>query len=430
LHDFHYPGAPVQTGMRTRFALLSTALAGAVLAAAACGSSGGDNTFGGGGAGGSAAGGIGGGPIGPGAGGSILGGGGGISGTGASTGSGASTGTGGGFDECAAVAEEAEGQHLDMYVLLDHTGSMGNDCPLNLATPPPANGSKWCFATNALGRYFTSAQAMGHRAALQFLAVQGFACAGGPGNAEASPVVAMTLLPVAAASPMITTLDAADAAGGFGTPIEAGLRGIATFTAGNVTPGRTMIGILITDGDPNGCDGNITNLAAVADAHFKATGIRTFIIGMTGATLTNLEPIAVAGGAAAHTDFCGNGVASCHYWSVGNGDPSAFVASLQAIAGQAVLPCQYTIPPPPAGTEFDPGLVNVSFTDAAGAESKLFHVASEAACDGAMGGWFYDAMPPTAVRLCKASCDVVTAAGAGSKVHVAFGCQTMEPPVR
>jgi hypothetical protein len=370
-----------------------------------------------------------------GSGGSISGSGGGIIGqsdgsilTGGSTGSG---GGDGGFQECVGVSKEAEGQKLDMYVILDHTGSMGADCPLNLQAPPSVN-SKWCYATNALGRYFTSPQAAGHRAALQFLAVQGFTCNGGPTNAEATPVVPMTLLPVAANGQLITTLDTANATGGLGTPIEAGLRGITTFTAGNVTAGRTMIGILITDGDPNGCDGNVQNLATIPQQHLMATGIRTFIIGMTGATLTNLEPIATAGGAMPHTDFCGNGVASCHYWSVGNGDPAAFVSSLQAIAGQAVIPCQYAIPAPPAGQTLDPGLVNVSFTNAQGMDSQLFHVASQAMCDPVKGGWYYDnPNAPTSVSLCKATCDTVTAAGTGSNVHVSFGCATIvTPPVK
>jgi hypothetical protein len=392
-----------------------------------CGSSGGDGSLFNGGSGGNPIGSGGAGPIGGnagsfGSGGSVIGQGDGSVATGGSTGSGDS-----GFQECVGVGKEAEGQKLDMYVMLDHTNSMGMDCPLDLQNPPSVQ-SKWCFATNALGRYFASAQAAGHRAALQFLAVEGYACAGGATNPEATPAVPMTLLPVDAASMMLATLERDTPAGGLGTPIETGLRGLATFTAGNVTPGRTMIGVLITDGDPNRCDQNITNLAAIPAAHLMATGIRTFVIGMTGATLTNLEPIAAGGGAMPHTDFCG-GAASCHYWSVGDGDPAAFVSSLQAIAGQAVIPCQYTIPPPPTGQTLDPGLVNVSFKDANGADSALFHVASEAMCDATRGGWYYDSPnAPTAVKLCKASCDAVTAAGSGSAVHVSFGCATVDIP--
>src|SRR5205085_10691110 len=42
--------------------------------------------------------------------------------------------------------------------------------------------------------------------------------------------------------------------GGFGTPIEAAIRGLTRYTAAHRRPGKVTIGILITDGDPNGCN--------------------------------------------------------------------------------------------------------------------------------------------------------------------------------
>ena len=103
-----------------------------------------------------------------------------------------------------------------------------------------------------------------------------YVCTGGPNNDESKPVVDLTALPAAATNLLITTLDTAGPTGGLGTRIEAALHGIADFTAANKSDGRTMIGVLITDGDPNGCDNNVDNLATILSTHLMATGIKTF----------------------------------------------------------------------------------------------------------------------------------------------------------
>jgi hypothetical protein len=337
------------------------------------------------------------------------------------------------FDACAGELHRAEGQALDIYIILDHTGSMGNDCPLDLSGAPPPDTSKWCYATHALARYFMSDSATGHRAALQFMSLEDGVCTGGLDNGEAHARVELTWLPVSATDALITTLDTDDPVGGLGTQIEAALHGIATYTSNNITPGRTMIGILITDGDPNGCDENIDNLAGIIADHLAATGIRTFIIGMTGATLDNLETMAAAGGAPAHgPDFCGPGVDSCHYWSVGDGDPQAFVDALQQIQAAAILPCVYSIPDAPPGEQLDPGLVNMTFADPTGAQQIIYGVESADQCRPDTGGWYYEPAPPatpSSIRLCPASCDLVTTAGTGSNVNIAYGCSTQYGPI-
>lgn len=344
---------------------------------------------------------------------------------GPSGGNGTAVGTNGvNFSECAGDTRQAEGVQLDMYVMFDHTGSMGNDCPLNLEQAPPGNSSKWCFATHALAQYFTSLSASGHRAALQFLAQPDYSCNADPDNSEATPAVGLTVLPVTNGDALVQALDEDDPVGGLGTPIAAGLHGIATFTAGARSEGRAMIGVLITDGDPNECTTDTDDLAQIAGDHFEATGIRTFVIGMTGATLTNLEPIAEAGGAPEHTDYC-DGPGSCHYWSVGDGDPETFVSALQAIQAAAVLPCEYQIPAAPAGQTFQSALVNVTFTEN-DVERVFPGVASEGACTTDGGGWYYDnAADPSSIRLCPSSCEAVTAAGLGADVHIAYGCDTV-----
>ncbi|HVU04482.1 MAG TPA: vWA domain-containing protein [Polyangiaceae bacterium] len=347
----------------------------------------------------------------------------------------------GGFQQCAGTESGVEAIQLDMYVIQDHTASMGQngtganvntgpgapDCPIDLSQPPQV-ADKWCFATNALASYFTSQASKGNRAALQFMTSENDVCTGGPDNSEATPVVPLTLLPVQVTDPLVAALEADTPAGGLGTHIESALHGIADFTADNVTPGRVMIGVLITDGDPNGCSGDIPTLAKILSDHLTATGIKTYIIGMTGATPANLEQLAVAGGGFEHgPDFCA-GEPTCHYWSVGGGDGSAIAEALKQIQLSTVIPCEYKLPPPPENKQFDPALVNLVYSTSATESTQITGVASENACDATTGGWYYDdPAAPKTIRLCKATCDTVTGAGAGAKLDVSYGCKTNAP---
>lgn len=330
-------------------------------------------------------------------------------------------GSGPGFAACAETVAQAEARAADLFVMLDHTGSMGNDCPLNLDGEPPGN-SKWCYATHAFAEYFTSTQAIGNRVALQFMSGPDFVCNGGPNNGAARAAVELTDLPVANDHALITALDENGPTGGMGTQIEAALRGIATYTAANQTPGRTMVGVLATDGDPNGCEENVGELAEIIEDHLADTGIRTFVIGMTGASLNNLERMASVGGAPEHgPEHCG-GQDDCHFWSVGDGDPVAFVNALEQIEAAAVVPCSYGIPDPPPGVMLDRDLVNVLFTGPSGTEFVIGRVDD---CS-ASGGWVYDnADSPGLLTLCGATCEAVTAEGIGASLSIAYGCQSV-----
>ena len=257
-------------------------------------------------------------------------------------------------------------------------------------------------------------------------------CTGGPNNGEASPLIDMTELPVTQDHALVQAISDETFAGGLGTQIEAALHGIATYTSGNVTPGRTMIGILMTDGDPNGCEDDENALATIVADHFAATNIKTFFIGMDGANLDRLETYAAPGGAQPHTDFCGNGPSPCHYWDVGNGDPAAILSALQAIAGQGVVPCVYAIPTTTStGEAINFGLVNVQYRQSDGTPSTVGQVPAEADC-GASGGWYYNTDPARpgrrAIHLCPATCELAKTAGTAAGVNVVFGCSTTTVP--
>jgi len=299
-----------------------TALSVTVAVAVACGSSDDDSKFDGASSGASS-----------GASGSSSGGFGSSSG-GASgaTSSGASSGSSGG--NCFAP--------VDMYIMFDKSGSMGD--PAGNGSPGDCNigdtvNSKWCHAINALSGYLNSAAAKDQGAALQFFSGpdKPDCDTGSPYDKPATPATSYTTLPSNAFDSVLN----AKTPGG-GTPMEAALRGLTKFTAANRRGGRVTIGIFVTDGDPQGCDEDLGHLSDILQAHYAATTIRTYVIGMNGATFSNLEQIAKGGNAPTHdatvgslTNACGDVTAPCRFWNVGDGDPAGFIQALAAIQQSA-----------------------------------------------------------------------------------------------
>lgn len=214
----------------------------------------------------------------------------------------------------------------------------GNDCNIGGIV---AGGSKWCFAINALSGYLGSAGAKDNAAALQFFRLNNHTtglCNTGVGYDVARfPTTGYETLPSTAFNSILNNETTTG-----NTPTEAAVRGISTFTNANRRGGRVTIGLLITDGDPNGCNDDVNHLAGLLSAHHAATKVRTYVIGMNGATFSNLEAIAKGGGAPTHantvgtlTNACGDVPEPCTFWNVGSGDPTAFQAALAAIQQQA-----------------------------------------------------------------------------------------------
>jgi hypothetical protein len=326
---------------------------------------------------------------------------------------------------CTGVAHEKQlgAGPLDIYLILDRTASMGTDCAYEPATnPTPPVSSKACFATYALADYLISVSpAVETRLAFHVMSLSND-CTG----ASYTPaLIPFTTLPVTANSTLVQRISDEDFSGGFGTRIEGALRGLASFTASNQTSGREIIGVLITDGDATNCDTVGSNLAQIISDHRAATGIRTFIIGMTGATEAALEQLAVAGGADPHDDYCGGVNPPCHYFNVGNGSGNVLAQALQAISQQAVpLPCQIDVTglTPPPGEALDYGKVNVTLTQG-NTVTTIGQVANAAACPTNQLAWYYDQpSAPTLIHLCETACTTVTEAGDGAHLNVVAGC--------
>lgn len=308
-----------------------------VALAVACGSSGDDSNFGSSGSSGSS-------------GASGTSGTSGTSGFGTSGGGeGGTSGTSGGADSGSCFAP------VDMYIVFDKSGSMGDpagngaagDCNIG-----DTKNSKWCKAINALSGYLNSPSAKDQGAALQFFSgADNVDCAtGSPYATPAMPATGYTTLPSNAFDGVLNST-----VPGGGTPMEAALRGLTAFTKANKRPGHVTIGIFVTDGDPQGCNTSLKTLSGIISDHYAAEKIRTYVIGMDGATFDNLEQLGLGGNGPPHgpsvgtlTNACGSVAAPCHFWNVGNGDPAGFIQALAAIQ-ESADGCK------PGGGEINPG---------------------------------------------------------------------------
>lgn len=337
-----------------------------------------------------------------------------------------------GFCGCSGVGHERQlgSSPLDIYLVLDRTASMldrangsrGSDCDYLAGISPP-DTSKACYATYALADYLINVSpAVDTSLAFNVMSLSN-AC---NGDDYVDPLIPPTPLPVTEDSALVQRISDENFNGGYGTRIEGALRGIAKYTASNQTPGREMIGVLITDGDATNCDTNNARLAGIIADHLADTGIRTFIIGMEGASESKLEQLAVAGGAEEHQDFCGGLTPPCHYWNVGDASGDVLANALQAISEQAIpLPCEIDVRglKAPEGEALDYSRVNVTLTEG-DVVTTIPQVGSVDACPSGQLAWYYDEpSAPTSIFLCQDACDTVTAAGDGAKLNVVAGCQ-------
>jgi hypothetical protein len=356
-----------------------------------------------------------------------------------------------GFEACEVEESDAEAPGLDIYIVLDRSGTMAQDpegqntdgvpdgatlgdCPIDVSQAPPSN-SRWCLTTNALSKFYTSPTERDVRVAFQVMtpAENYDVCGQVPENPHATARVDLSQLPVTTDHALISVLEAdfprlgtsdGVSSSEYGTRIEAALNGIVRFTAAHQEATRTTIGVLITDGDPNHCqDDDIEALGRIPRDHYDATGIPTFIIGMTGATADNLETLARFGGAPEHTEYCDSSHSTCHYWTVGDGEPEAFRDLLATIQQAATLPCEYILPRLGGGRVLDANLVQVKYAPRGQPAEQIYKVAGTADCDASLGGWFYDDNEhPKRILLCPRSCELVNASTIGGVLSVAYGC--------
>ena len=323
----------------------------------------------------------------------------------------------------ACVDQEAEAQRipLDIYFMMDRSGSMGSDCNVTPGTFVPSVNSKWCRAINAIAGYVSSAQSAGNKAAIQYFSIGSGTCSGDGYDSAATSFDVLDGTSGGHAATIIASLNGTNPSGG--TPTQGALNGIARFTSANRTADRTIIGILITDGQPWGCSDDNNELRGIAANHFASTGIHTFMVGMTGASFNSLEHWASYSGAISHPNDggnCGNGAATCHHYNVGDGHYDVFVRALNAIQN-SVLGCTFSFKPPEGVLDLDRVVVDY-YPNGADAPVSLKRKTDRADCGGDDGWYFDNNTTPTRIELCPKTCTTVRA-DSKAKVKIRIACQ-------
>jgi uncharacterized protein YegL len=294
---------------------------------------------------------------------------------------------------CTSTSAAAERVQLDIIFLIDRSGSM--------------SGPKWNGTTAGLTEFFNDPASAKIGAGLEYFPnYKADSCI--PADYQILDVP-IDQLPDHAFE--LTNSMPANATGAT-TPTWGALKGalMAATAFQDAHPTHKVILVLATDGDPNACgDATIDDIAALAKSARSYNGVLTYVIGVEGSILANLDKIAAAGGTGAAYDI--------------TKDINQFSAKMEEIRG-AALGCEFAIPTPPDGAELDPDKVNFSYTPkGVGTPKILLRALDLADCDGSPGWYFDNNIAPTKIILCPASCATVQADG-NAKVDALFGCKS------
>jgi hypothetical protein len=198
------------------------------------------------------------------------------------------------------------------------------------------------------------------------------------------------------------------------TPTSAALQGAANWAVAYETahPDERTVIILITDGEPAGCDTSAANISAIASKAYMSNMVSTYVIGLGGLNSTILNQIAQAGGTQMAYTVSDTANAT-----------TDLLAQLVAIKGQA-LKCNLDVPKSDmSGKQIDPNFINVDYQSGdTGMPTEVGLVSSADKC-GTDQGWYFDnPTAPTQIMLCPATCDTVTK-DTQAHVKIIVGCK-------
>ena len=280
------------------------------------------------------------------------------------------------------------------------------------ARSAPAGGDA---SVSAFTSFFTDPEADGLEVALRFWPQGGCNDNTCDTNACAQPQVPLGSLADGAHEQALVNLFLATDPNG-NTPMSAALGGATQWALDQQVSAEAVkryVVILVTDGEPNGCQENINSIASIAGDAFQSGDILTFAVGLQGSNESDMDAIASAGGTM--TGFF-----------IGSGNAQAdLLAALKQIQQTAVA-CTFAMPESESVNEVvDPTKVNVTYTPTGGQTATISQVASEADCTAQNGGWYYDdPTDPSIIQLCESTCNAVQQDD-GASVEVVLGCQTV-----
>ena len=301
---------------------------------------------------------------------------------------------------CAAVGLDAQQVPLDIYFMLDTSGSMAND-------------GKMAALQVGIFKFLGDPASVGLGAAIQQFPIP---IATDPEDESCDPTAYATpRMPWVTLPSTELRFDVLSLKSGGYTPSIAALQG--SFSACQARraqqPDRKCVIVMVTDGKPEGkclpTDAEAQAPLGDIAAQAYAAGIAVFAIGFPGLPAlgqSTLQTIATKGGTTAPV-------------LIESGDVGQeFIVALNRIRGTS-LGCEYEMPTTDAGT-IDPFMVRVDYT-LAGARETIARKWLPADCAGG-DGWYYDNnTTPTKITVCPATCSRVQA-GVGGRIDILLGC--------
>ena len=314
---------------------------------------------------------------------------------------------------CATASEEATLVPVNMIIMFDRSGSMDQS-------------NKWPNATAALTAFFEDPGTAGLRIALRFFPDDTPTSGCNDDDCSipacADPLVALGAVTAAPApadgqeEALVSAVEGQSTGSGQGTPMYAALGGAEQWATAyaDAHPTEKEVVILVTDGEPNGCNEDIDDIAQLAADALADHNVATYAVGLEGSAEAQMNQIAEAGGT-------GQGI------FIGSGDAQAeLLAALKAIQGSQVS-CVFAMPEGEPGAPVDPNKVNVNYTSGSSDTETIGQVSGASDCQN--GGWYYDdALNPSTITLCPSTCATVQA-DPGAKMEILLGCATqVQPP--
>jgi hypothetical protein len=355
--------------------------------------------------------------------------------------------------KCSAVESKGKQVTVDLFIMFDQSKSM------SCALPAPSTGSagaagaagaggassgaggsvasaggagtsnvdRWDAVKGALQEFVSAPGAAGINVGIQYFGLGGTPSPfGATSSCNASDYqgadVEIAPLP-GNAQPIISSLNAHSPT--TNTPTPPALTGAINHAIAwkNKNPDHAVVVVLVTDGQPNGC-GTVADTVSVAKQGFTSS-IPTYVIGVTSPGTTcmwdqnppnqqDLDSVANAGGTQAALIV-----------DLSMDTSKQFLDTMDKIRARSNPPCQFTLPPAPAGETLDPAKVNVEYTPPGmTVPETLVAVPQMSSCDPTTGGWYYDnPVTPKTVTLCTATCNRTTVDVSGA-INIAVGCAT------
>jgi hypothetical protein len=299
------------------------------------------------------------------------------------------------FEACATESAQASPVATSLFLAVDTSCSMADPADGSTTGTTPSTVTKWDAATSAFTAFFEDPASATIDVALRLWP----STADGCNDTDCDPVAcSQPQVPLDSMSDPAHKQALIDAfvntVPDGGTPMHPALEGATQWAAAQrlAAPDEEVAIVLVTDGEPNGCDEDISHIADLATTS-SAAGVPVYAVGIAGSNVAQIDQIAQAGGTSGG-------------YFVGSVDAEAdLVAALKDIQSH-VLSCQYAFPTESSGDPLSPDLVRLEYT--LDGEDVLSGRVSDAAACGPDGGWYLDDPDhPTTITLCPSTCSAL-----------------------